>query len=1483
MKKVKLSLLLALIGCCALGLTACDDKKDDSSSSPTAWENGVDVTLPSVDGITFVTDDILNGQVQMGEEFNFTLDLSEWTGSKTFTLLANGETITADENGEYSLTVTKPTTISFADVTVSFIEAEGFKYVFDHENTVTVPFASELSFSLDVNPYYDATQATVRAGTRMAEPNADGVYTIRPTSDIEVTVLDVVKMQPTCTTGGTSSEDPFRIYTPADWLFIAEQVNMGNVNYVNGYYQLFADLDFKGETIPVIGDATPVGTDGVQTFFGGYFNGGGYTISNFQIQETGTPFVGLFGYVVADLEDANFGIIVDLHVKDFSISAVMNRADQDMLAVGGLIGYGIGANILNCSVENARIEITGNDQYSAFVGGAAGIIQTAFLDFGTYQSRVSSQLAYVSVKNTDVLAHSGILPAAGGIVGYTYVPDYLSTASLINCYADNVFTSGAIHTGGIVGQLGAYSSIFNSYSTGNVTANTDFNDEANWQDYCYAYAGGIAGYAENETAIVNCFSTASLDASAKLSGDKYRNTNGIVAKTDRANTHTPDSIAAYLRNNHYAEGGADGDVDLTNPEYVFKTIGWHDFDWVYEDGATYPAFNYESSYEAGFKLKVVYVGSTRGTAKDYTVAFENYAPMSFAFISEEVALEEYMTGDNGAISYGIFFDEACKNRVPYSYLFAAKEETLYAGFLSYEAVAGDYEMLIASGDTASLTLNADGSFEYTDGGITSGGVYRYNGEYVVFESARFARYFNGGKIENGEIALLDFYSFRADIKDGDLYIYDGTYFTKEKPLVAISEFGFDGEYYLGDKDYAFAKDWTVKVDGAKYTYSLNGNTLTLSNGESGTYTDGAVTLSGNALTETDAFKGEWILSAAENYKLTLDGKGGFELLHFGYDRSENTPVFETYHTLKGSYTVDPATSVATLTAEDNGGVYQAKIDEDGYLCVTMGADLIFGKADGYKGEWLSITDNGTALLRLNGITVDGSGMGEIEYWDGNTYALFYSMEYGRITLYNDAIVFGYLSYNLRTDTLIAYLYDSNQAIIDEQNAYTFYHYDVFNGEWVGELPDLGTVEFNGFGTYNVGLIGMKGTLTVNGEEVDYKLDDDTLSGSFTYKDTVYTISYRPESGSLYVSNGTSGKTYERKDAFTNAKIVDLSGATYSFDGKGNLVDGGKVTVTKAGVSETYGYKIGESSTAVTKNGEAYATITVENNVYVWTVGTEKTCLYLMNSFVGTWAIATEYTTMTLQPMNLIGEMKCTVNGVDSVVVYNSEKGICTYGRKFLIPLKSGDFAISATEMLGSSYQICTKADILFGAKWKKAGFSAASTTTYEFDGLGKSVDSYGSAKRITGSGSTPYTYEYLEEYDVYRMWATIDGSTSIYLIEFCDVTTSGAYVKEDGSAAFLLSSIDELFMAQAVEEATGYTYTFDGKYTYSNADGGKPGTVTVTDKDGKVVTTYKYLLTKRIPALGKIEMTLTAEDGTVYNAVFSTLSLPFSITLELAE
>ena len=129
MKKIILSMLLAIMaGFAAFGFAACGDKTGDSSST---LQNGVEVSFPEVDGIVFVTDDLVNGQIEKGSTLTFTLDLSAWKGSKNFTLLAGDQPITPNEQGTYTVTVNEALTLRFADVTVSFNEAEGVYWAKD--------------------------------------------------------------------------------------------------------------------------------------------------------------------------------------------------------------------------------------------------------------------------------------------------------------------------------------------------------------------------------------------------------------------------------------------------------------------------------------------------------------------------------------------------------------------------------------------------------------------------------------------------------------------------------------------------------------------------------------------------------------------------------------------------------------------------------------------------------------------------------------------------------------------------------------------------------------------------------------------------------------------------------------------------------------------------------------------------------------------------------------------------------------------------------------------------------------------------------------------------------------------------------------------------------------------------------------------------------------------------------------------------------
>ena len=1462
MKKLFSTLLLGATCCLGFAFASCD--QGDVTPTQTC-----SVTFEQVDGIGFDTNLSAEGTIKKGATLTFTLDLVAWQGSDNFSLLAGGEAIAPDANGVYSVVVEENLSITFAPVTLTFAETEGVSFLSEYESGATLPFNSIVTFTVDVDPFY--TQPTVvRAGARVVTPDDSGTYAFNITSSVSVSVGGVEKAYPSIS-GEGKADNPFFIYTATDWAYIAEQVNSGNVNYINAYYQLEADIDFKGRTIPVIGDGSQIGDTGVQTYFGGYFNGMGHTLSNFVIQENGAPFVGVFGYVVADLSNEHFGTILNLNLENCSINAVMDRADAQLLACGALIGYGIGANVYTSSITGATVELTGNDGREAYVGGVIGIQQSAYMDMGTYKSRAPSSIAYVSVTDSTINGLSGIIPAAGGVVGYTYAPEALSTASIINCYANGTLVSGGIRTGGVVGQLSSYASVYDCYADGSVNASTPISNLNLWPEaYATAHAGGIVGYAENDSLIVNSFSTAYLSASAALGG-KYENMDGVAAFCDPDFTATVESKQCVIKNCYYAEGGVSNEYDLTDPSFIKNTLKWPAYNWVISANE-YPTFNMEENEAVNFILTVRLLGDTVNTQTALTATVENsYAPLSFLLLHEEVALTQFMYGDKGGISYDYYFDAECTQRVPYCFILDA-DVTLYTRFEDYTKVSGKYELLVSKGNTASLTLYPDGVFEYEDGTLISGGYYHYNGTDVYFEGARFARYFSEGEI--GDIYQMDFYLFRGVVDGGDLLLFDGTYFTETAPLRALSSFGFAGEYYVGDTHYFFYKDFTGEQKTANgttnFTYALNGETITLSTGETGVYSGGTLSLNGVAeLQEIDRFKGDWYVSTAIPLQLSFDGKGNWEMIQFAYDRSGNTAVKETVLSTVGTYVVSG--NVATLLQDGADIGVTVSIESDGTLYFSIGANgMSFGREHSNSGEWIAKIGDKTVRLTLFGINEKGLGTGSIDFIDGNTYALYYGYENGRIYLYNESVLFGYCNYQATTDTIVAYLYDPYNYVIDEANAYVFYHYDAFTGDWVGVDDVLNELTFNGEGCYQLGtLIGIQGELVLNGERVEYTLDATTLKGHFYYLGVKYEIEYSPFDNLLLIFCNGNYTPLERKDGYASQAIVDLDGNRYVFNGKGNLTSGGVLTVlNKDGGKSEYNYKINGEVTELRQGGVSVGTLTVENDTYVFTVNGVSINLYLESPFAGVWGVNGEFAMLTIQPMNLAGISLGDYNG-KSLTFEHHEEGYLSFRWTDGVSIRyllrktaqnengttyfTGELAMASIPSLDAVHLVCAPVDELFGDTWTKSGFFNNILT---FDGLSKAPSTQGYAIRKQGNqqsgySSSTWVYQYDAANDCLYFWS--EDSGNMHLIVWCEPTETGAYVNADGTKAFKLIQIDSLHMIEAYEEATKLTYVFDGQGT-------------VTDTNGK---TYRYEILDHNAVNGEILLRLTDSEDNEYTATLT--------------
>lgn len=276
-------------------------------------------------------------------------------------------------------------------------------------------------------------------------------------------------------------EDPFQINTAEQLAYFAQQVNSGN-KYDNTYVSLNISIDLNYLQWIVIGgnlqNSTSVTDVSSSNMFNGIFLGNNHNIYNLVAKYELSAAVGLFGALGAD------GNITDLGVKSGDIEGRLlvgsvcgvnygeinnctnyakvtarsyNEEDTNGNYSGGITGYNMGGNIINC-VNNGNITSTnGNNVWNG--GWAAGI------------AGYSNGNIYDSINNGEINAKHY---RAGGIVGT------FQQGEIKNCTNTGEIYSGWRGAGGIVGLCSDGGVIYDSINKGHISAETD-------------EAGGIAG------------------------------------------------------------------------------------------------------------------------------------------------------------------------------------------------------------------------------------------------------------------------------------------------------------------------------------------------------------------------------------------------------------------------------------------------------------------------------------------------------------------------------------------------------------------------------------------------------------------------------------------------------------------------------------------------------------------------------------------------------------------------------------------------------------------------------------------------------------------------------------------------------------------------------------------------------------------------------------------------------------------------------
>ncbi len=1378
---------------------------------------------------------------------------------------------------------------------VKIEEGEGFSITSNLSEDNCIPEGSQLTFDVELGAFYTGSPVAY-VNDKPVAPSKDGGYSITVGKEDLTVRVEGVRKDISNMAGSGTMDDAFVVTKPIDLLYIAEKVNAGNRSYTTGAYILANDIDCKGEELEIIGNYSTQSAVFSGTFAcesnsetGEFIR---HTISNFTIESRDSNYVGLFGAVFADMSVTSSGLFYGICLEDFTISAVADdiRGDNKTITCGSLIGYGVGANMYLCDAKNGDVNVTADNNYFSFVGGLVGY-QQGFYE-PNYDQYYASEISYSSV-DVDVNVLGGVALYAGGITGYmtTNYP-YGAAAQVHNSYALGS-VSGALRSGGIAGGLGQYSVVSNCYATGEITARSyqSFDSPLITSDeYSHSYAGGIVGYAENDTIANDCFFQGSVSAHgvspAHYTHSHYAIGGGAAAGSTAANAE------AYIVKDCLQN------VDLTDDTNITKLLGWQEYNWIFLPKEL-PTINYaQTSGTVTLSMTVTYVApSKEGEDKSVKVggdpsktlkffdtsisSLNSYSPIGSFMASESLPL--YYESDEHYLSYGYFFDKECTQRVPNAYM-PMKNVQLYVGFADPTPIVGTYTMLVDN-NTTPLTIRFDpsGMAYYTDGSTESSAPYSFDGEKVILDGVRLARYYRGEVVvdENDTTAINDasfdmlrynVYYFVGTLKEGSVALYDGTYFTKEDPLVCAKNL-FVGEYFVKDANgvyyYAFYGDKAtveyVPVNGTTtYTeyasVSVNGNVITLTNAT------GSVEVDTTTLTAYDKFKGSWVQSATVDKVYTFDGMGNWTYVYTAYERSISGYQYscdkKTITQTSGTYEVTE-TGITLYLSGQASPAFTASFNSDGQLVIQgNGTAVSYYRAQSYVGVWQS---NGYEL-QLFGI--NENELGEAILTDGEGFETKLLYEVGDpvtasllnttqiLAFYYEGenkskdSIFGYASYDLRKNILAFTLPDSEAA--SGYTATAFYLYDDYYGEWITNDSVLGNVNFsfNGMGLYPyLGRTGIL-TLTENGKEtkVEYTLDS-TMNGRFAYDGVAYDLSYDDVTKSITVTLG-SDTTLQRKDELASIPFLDLEGVRYTFDGKSTLGEG-KMTI--AGETEPYAYVKTAEGFDIQQNGSSVGSLVKKETHYLLTINGAEKELYIENEFMGDWAISGQYALFEIGPTDLQGKVKAYFKGSSVTMSYLDPKTLTFYYRDGRMPYTYYVYVIyddvtgenvlvlsEFTNLLAGDYFICSRVSELYGTwSWNQD----EGKTTLKFDGVNSSYANGSAEYTLHLNYSTVSTsYFYMLRNGGIIMWSSelLADRTWYYRLELVteNVTEAAkekdAFVMKDenGNVIKVLrrAPVDGMYLMKAYDE-DGVEYNF----SYEN---GKNVIVVGSGADAETRYTY---------------------------------------------
>ena len=337
----------------------------------------------------------------------------------------------------------------------------------------------------------------------MNRTNRHKLFAILLSACLIVSLLPAVVFAAGSMTGTGTEEDPYLIYDAADLTEFCDMVNAGETQICG---MLMADIvlneNFDQAKIAIDngGNVTydggsvpdeftvwaPIGNSR-DNMYSGIFDGNGYVISGIFINNSGSDYKGLFGFIGGTGVVKNIGII--------------NGFIKGRQYCAGVTGYNYGIIENSCNMNVA----TGEGMVGGLVGTNYGSVvnscNTGYIRGGNYTGGVVGSNGG-SIKNScnlgDVTSEESFL---GGVAGYNF-------DSIENSY-NTGDVSGIDYVGGVTGSNNSKARIENSYNTGNVSGNDvvggivgrDYNGSIK-NNYNIGKvsnigkAGGIVGYDE---------------------------------------------------------------------------------------------------------------------------------------------------------------------------------------------------------------------------------------------------------------------------------------------------------------------------------------------------------------------------------------------------------------------------------------------------------------------------------------------------------------------------------------------------------------------------------------------------------------------------------------------------------------------------------------------------------------------------------------------------------------------------------------------------------------------------------------------------------------------------------------------------------------------------------------------------------------------------------------------------------------------------